>query len=230
MHFGPVQQFQAFETALAPVHVEGVQKQAGVGMVRLDGHQGGLACPAQRLGRTPNLQLGDNAHLAAQLQKRSISFGDLEQVHARRAVDACRRGGDVLAAELRHEVHLLLELLESLGSFLVVIHRPTREADCAYHAQAQVVDSLLQIGQRSAFLDVAVDVAHPGLDALPARLGGQFDLFVQRQFVSHDGAGVQAVAKGLVVGFRYGLRRHGRRRSHRGRAQANAGAGDHLAS
>ena len=66
--------------------------------------------------------------------------------------------------------------------------------------QSLVLDALVQILQRTAFLHVRVDLADPGFDGVVADGRSDVDLFEQRQLLAADGAGVQAVAE-----FRFAL-------------------------
>ena len=62
-----------------------------------------------------------HAYFLAQLQQRAISLGGLVKIDDRQIGRPNGRGGDVLAANLRDDVHVALHLLHAGGALGVVI-------------------------------------------------------------------------------------------------------------
>jgi hypothetical protein len=160
---------QAFETGPASEDVVDVQQQAGVGMVALDGDHRRLADRAQRLRRSPDLQLGHHAHFAAQFEHRAIALGDLAQVHAGNLVDA--RGGrcDPFAADLGDQIHVTTKLVHRLLAACVVVDGPGGKSDGAFDGQPRIGDLFAQVCQRMPVFDMPSQVRiHGSMPEYPA--------------------------------------------------------------
>ena len=124
-----------------------------------------------------------------------VPLGHLQVVGRNDIGRARGRRRDALAADLLDQVHLMPGLFQALGPAGVVVHDPFGKADRALDRQSTIGDSLLQVGQRTALLDVLLDFADPRLDRLVAGLGDDIDFFHQRQFLPADRTRVEAIAK-----------------------------------
>jgi len=178
--------------------MEDVQQHGGIRVAGFDGDESGLAQQVQGLGTAPDLQLWQDTRLPSQFEHSAVSLGSTAEVQGG-LMCARRRGRDATSAELGHQIHFPLELLEPRGALLVVIDDPRRKADRAFHRQAQVGDSLPEIRQRLALIDVLLHGTDPRLDALVTGLRGDLHFLGQRQLMAHQRAGIQAVAERMEV-------------------------------
>ena len=118
-----------------------------------------------------------------------------------------RRRGQTLAADLLDDVHVALGFLHAFFALDLVIDDPLGEADGAGDRQAGIPDALAQVFEIAAAFDMLVQLANPRLNRLVAGLGGNLHLLHDRQLLPVDGAGVQAVAKRLILGLILGFGR-----------------------
>ena len=114
-----------------------------------------------------------------------------------------------LAADLGGHVHHALGVFKSGGTLRVVVDDPRRKADHAFDRQAQVGDALAQVRQRAAIFDIGIEFGDPRFDATESGPSGDLQLLDQRELLSANRAGVEAIAKRFACGA-FGLGR-GRR-------------------
>jgi hypothetical protein len=103
----PAQQLQDARWRPAFVHVVGIQQYTGIGMAGFGGHVQGLTAMVEIRRRTPDFQLRNDSHLAAQFQDCCVSNRCLIQVQmAAGTIRTGGRRGNVRAANLRQHVHI----------------------------------------------------------------------------------------------------------------------------
>src|SRR5207302_1189217 len=134
----------------------------------------------------------------AQLRQRTIALRRLQQVEIGPVGGARGRRGEPLAADLREQVHVTLRLGHTLRAARVVVHDPLRESDPGLDGQAEVADALSEVFQRTAARLVAFYLVDPGLDSLVSGLRRDVYDLVERQLLTADGAGIEAVAERLA--------------------------------
>ena len=146
--------------------------------------------------RAPQLEQRLHAHLLAHFERLAVVLRGV--VEADGGAVVARRRGDALAADLRHLVHVHLQLLHRRRAPRVVVVEKRVEGDGVLDGQPGVGDPLAEILERAAAGRVAVDFHDPRLDRVEAGLGRGVDDGDDVEIVAADGAGVQAVAERLV--------------------------------
>jgi hypothetical protein len=121
----------------------------------------------------------------------TVALGDAQQGNIGAIGGSDRRGGDALAADLSHHVHVAPRPLQPLPAPALIIDNPFREADGALDTQPGILDPLAEVAQAAAGPDVCFQLVHPRLDRLITGLGGNGDLAVDGDLLAADGAGVE---------------------------------------
>ena len=145
-----VEQVDAAEAGAALVEMINVGQDARVLVAALDGDQGGLAQPTQRLREAPDLDLRDDADSFPEVQQRAIALGHGQQGNVAPIGGPGGRSGDALAADLLHHVHAAPRVLQPFLALGVVVHDPLRKIDGALDAQTAIGDAFAQIFQVTA--------------------------------------------------------------------------------
>ena len=139
------EQLETGEFGPALVNMIDIGQQAGTRMSAFDHGEDRLAQAVQVLGKAPYLQFRHHPHLIPQLEQDTVAPGHLHQVEQRATSRPSRGCCEALAAQLGHEVHVSLGLLESLGPLGWIIDDPLGKSNGALNGQSCVPDPLCQI-------------------------------------------------------------------------------------
>ena len=108
-----------------------------------------------------------------------------------------RRRRHPQAADLRDQIHIAPGVFQALCPAGVVVDDPLGKRDRAYDRQPEIANSLAEILERAAAMDMVFQFADPGLDRLIAGLSDQIDQFGDRQILPAQRARVQPKRNGF---------------------------------
>ena len=166
--------------------VEGIEGDAGIGVVGLLHNAPGIGEIVDALEKTDVLEGGANAFLPTYLQKIRITFGQMIL-----SGEFQRRGGnDVRRAQPGGKGESAMRFVFDELIFPAVHVAPLTDGDHAGDDEAVVGQRLFHLAHFTAASDEIIDVINPQLDAVVAGLSGQLDFLQQR--LGLDGAGVEA--------------------------------------
>ena len=144
-----------------------------------------------------NFDFRHDADLIADVQQRPITLGDAVEIGQLHVLCPGRWGGDAQAAHLAYKIHVAPGLFQTFGPAGVVIDDPLRKRDRADDLHSEIANSLAEIRERAAAMDMVFQFADPGFDCLIARLSGNVDQLRQRQLLPPQRAGVQPEMEGV---------------------------------
>ena len=197
VHASAAEQSQAREVGAALVEVVDVGQDAGVRVAGLDGDEGGLAEPAERLREAPDLDL----------RARRPSGGPVRTIRdsARRAW--CRSMPALSVAPAGGAAMRVPPIWATRSMSRRASSRPFLRRSSSSTIQSEKPIALSTVRPRSAIrlrrsvrraaaACVLVELANPRLDALVAGLGGEIDFLLDRELLAADRAGIEAEPEG----------------------------------